>query len=162
MENIVDIAKNHAIKCHLGTCHEYDGKPYTLHLRMVEAYALKYKHLVPLDHFDNILAGAWLHDVQEDCRQTYNDILEITNFEVAEIVYALTNEKGKTRKQRANDKYYEGILETPFAVFVKLCDRLANVAYSKTQKSSMFDKYKSEHNEFVKSLKTGDRYDDIW
>ena len=37
----------------------------------------------------------------------------------AEIVYALTNDKGRTRKERAGEHYYAGIRETPYAPFVK-------------------------------------------
>jgi hypothetical protein len=47
----------------------------------------------------------------------------------ADIIYAVTNDKGKNRKERAGVKYYEGIRKTPGAVFVKLCDRIANVQY---------------------------------
>ena len=47
-----------------------------------------------------------------------------------EIVYALTNDKGRSRAERAGEKYYQGIRETPYAPFVKLCDRLANITYS--------------------------------
>ena len=48
----------------------------------------------------------------------------------AEIVYALTNDKGRTRSERAGERYYQGIRETPYAPLVKLADRLANVTYS--------------------------------
>jgi hypothetical protein len=48
----------------------------------------------------------------------------------AEIVYALTNDKGRTRAERAGDHYYEGIRLTPYAPMVKLADRLANTSYS--------------------------------
>ncbi|MEK6884240.1 MAG: phosphohydrolase, partial [Nanoarchaeota archaeon] len=71
---------------------------------------------------------------------------------VADIVYAVSNEKGKNRKQRANDKYYEGIRRTPFATFVKLCDRLANVTYSLDTNSKMFSVYQQEHDDFIKQL----------
>ena len=60
--------------------------------------------------------------------------------------------KGKNRKERANDKYYEGIRNTDGAIFVKLCDRIANVQYSKMTKSRMFEMYKKENMEFLKGL----------
>jgi len=37
-------------------------------------------------------------------------------------------------------------------VFVKLCDRIANVQYSKMTKSGMFEKYKNENEHFLTSL----------
>ena len=76
--------------------------------------------------------------------------------DAADIVYAVTNEKGKNRAERANDKYYAGIVATPGAVFVKLCDRIANVQYGKMTGSGMYDKYKKENDNFI--IKLG--YDD--
>ena len=40
-------------------------------------------------------------------------------------MYALTNEKGRTRAERAGVKYYEGIRAVPYAPMVKLADRMA-------------------------------------
>jgi hypothetical protein len=37
-------------------------------------------------------------------------------------------------------------------VFVKLCDRIANVQYGKMTKSRMFEMYKKENDEFVVQL----------
>jgi len=67
---------------------------------------------------------------------------------VADIIYAVSNEKGKNRKERANDKYYEGIRQTEGASFVKICDRIANVQYSKMTGSKMFEMYKKENEHF--------------
>ncbi len=147
---MLDTAKNYAIACHTDTNHLYDGHPYSLHLHMVVKVAEKYIHLVGND--DIILSACWCHDLIEDCRQTYNDVRKNTSEEVAEIVYALTNEKGKNRSQRANEKYYRGIIATPGALFVKLCDRLANIKYSSYSKSGMLKMYQSERKEFSHAL----------
>ena len=48
----------------------------------------------------------------------------------SEIAYALTNEKGRTRTDQANEKYYEGIRSTKYAPMVKYADRIANLRYS--------------------------------
>jgi len=93
-----------------------------------------------------------LLDDIEDCRLTYNDILAISNPCIAELVYAVTNEKGRTRGERANSKYYEGIIDVPYATFVKLCDRLANIKYSDDVNSTMFHKYGKEHDHFLNEL----------
>jgi hypothetical protein len=79
---------------------------------------------------------------------TYNDIKVATNEDIAEIVYALTNEKGKSRSERANDIYYNGIRSTPYASFVKICDRIANYKYSLENNSKMAIKYEQEMNYF--------------
>jgi len=59
------------------------------------------------------MTACWGHDLIEDCRVSYNDVKDALGQEAADIIYAVTNEKGKNRKERANDKYYEGIRNTP-------------------------------------------------
>jgi (p)ppGpp synthase/HD superfamily hydrolase len=144
---------------HKSTNHQYDTYlPYEFHLRMVSNTAQEFIESVP-DRNDgetsfrgSVLMAAWGHDLIEDTRVSYNDVKNHLGQEAADIIYALTNEKGKNRKERANDKYYEGIRNTPGAVFVKLCDRIANVQYSKMTGSRMFEMYKKENNHFLDSL----------
>ena len=73
-----------------------------------------------------------------------------------EIVYALTNDKGRTRAERAGERYYRGIRETPFAPFVKLCDRLANITYSCSNTDAdnrrMKEVYKGEMPHFLSAI----------
>jgi (p)ppGpp synthase/HD superfamily hydrolase len=103
-----------------------------------------------------IQLACWGHDLIEDTRVSYNDVKNRLDDNghsyIANIIYAVTNEKGKNRKERANEKYYEGIRLTPGAVFVKLCDRIANVQYSKMMKSRMFEVYGNEQFEFQRML----------
>ena len=141
-----------AINSHADVNHLYDGFPYSVHLSIVAMFAQKYVNELPSEIQSDVLDACWLHDTIEDCRLTYNDILLVSNKQVANIVYALTNEKGKNRNERANEKYYNGIRDVAFASFVKLCDRLANVKYSKDTDSSMFQKYKRENYNFINSL----------
>lgn len=152
MIDILTKSKEFAEFHHNDTNHKYDGQPYTYHLSMVVDVAQKFIHLIPANKRDIVLAACYCHDTIEDCRVTYNDVKSELGEEVANIVYALTNEKGKTRKERANDKYYQGIRDTEFAVFVKLCDRIANIQYSYSQRSRMSDMYKKETPEFIKSI----------
>ena len=120
----------------------YDGdKPYGYHLDMVAKEVYAYGHLVLVGEADllPLFMGAWFHDSIEDVRVSYNDVKKIAlkfgltqeqAFMASEIVYALTNEKGRNRKERAGKRYYEGIRNTPYAPFVKMCDRMANIRYS--------------------------------
>jgi (p)ppGpp synthase/HD superfamily hydrolase len=163
--------ENWCVEQHKNTNHFYDKYlPYQFHLQMVVQAFEDFKHLLPKDlitteeeEYQNIWVikditnhtirmACWGHDLIEDTRTSYNDIQNRLGVYVADIVYAVSNEKGKTRKERANDKYYEGIRNTKGAVFVKLCDRIANVQYSKMTKSSMFKKYKEETPEFISRL----------
>lgn len=149
---VIHKAMRYAITCHHETNHLYDGLPYKTHLKMTFDFGCKYAYLLPVEGVELALAACWLHDTIEDCRQTYNDVKAVCGVEVAEIVYALTNEKGKSRKERANNKYYEGIRSTPYAQFVKICDRLANVQYSYNTKSRMLAVYANELADFKKEL----------
>ena len=109
--------------------------------------------------------AGFFHDSIEDARLTYNDVLRLAKtmlteeqaLTATEIVYALTNDKGRTRAERAGEKYYQGIRETPYAPFVKLCDRLANVTYSCSVDSGkdgsrMREVYKGEMRQFLPAL----------
>lgn len=163
--------ENWCIEKHEKTNHYYDNYlPYYFHLKMVNQVYQDFKHLLPKnyitrnvevhrDYYENedathlvISLATYGHDLIEDTRVSYNEICYELGEDVADIIYALTNEKGKNRKERANDKYYDGIRNTKGAVFVKLCDRIANVQYSKLTKSSMFDKYKEENPSFISRL----------
>jgi (p)ppGpp synthase/HD superfamily hydrolase len=162
-------AEKWCIDQHRKTNHFYDTYlPYEFHLRMVNQVGQDFKH-----HLDDTkdyytgnpnnkdgyitirqacLVATWGHDLIEDCRVSYNDVKTHLGQEAADIVYAVTNEKGKNRSERANSKYYQGIRETPGAVFVKLCDRIANVQYSKMTKSRMFEMYSKENPNFEQML----------
>ena len=131
-----------AHQIHEGVNQFYDGdKPYGYHLDMVAKEVYAYGHLVLVgeDELLPLFMGAWFHDSIEDARVSYNDVKKIAlkfglteeqAFLASEIVYALTNEKGRNRKERAGKRYYEGIRNTPYAPFVKMCDRMANIRYS--------------------------------
>lgn len=163
---------NWCIGQHKYTNHFYDTYlPYRFHLEMVANVAEDFKHLLDdeVDYFtgekavgmrgdetvtlrEACLVAVWGHDLIEDCRCSYNDVKNVLGQPAADIVYAVTNEKGKNRKERASETYYMGIRGTKGAVFVKLCDRIANVQYSKLTKSRMFEMYKKENDEFQRML----------
>lgn len=145
-------SKEYAIKCHHETNHLYDGNPYEFHLIMVVDVFDQFKHLISEDSWQDVEDACWCHDVIEDCRQTYNDVKSATNEYVAELVYLLTNEKGRTRKERANEKYYSGIRKDKNAIFIKLCDRIANYNYSKISGSRMAQVYEKEMDLFLSKL----------
>ena len=150
--------KEWAIQQHADTNHTYgeENHPYSYHLENVYWTALSFNESIPSVFKEVVYDACWCHDLIEDARVTYNDIVAATGSEMlADIVYALTNEKGKNRAERAGDKYYEGIRNTPFASFVKLCDRIANVSYSKSQgtDSRMFKNYVKEMDHFIENVK---------
>ena len=146
-----------AYEVHREVNQTYDSHPYSYHLQMVVDMMDKYVWDCKFEEYRILWFGALFHDSIEDARLTYNDVskkaLKYMNLEDAtlatEIVYALTNEKGRTRKERANQKYYQGIRETKYAPFIKACDRLANITYANETQSSMLDVYRKEMKDFL-------------
>ena len=147
---------------------KYDTFPYSHHLKAVVENVDKYSDFYGSDpDLINTLrfAGAF-HDTIEDVPSfSYNDLRKEAKkvlrdeFYVnmaAEIVYACSNDKGRNRKERAGEKYYEGIRKTGYAPFIKACDRLANIEYSKEHESRMLDVYKKEMPEFLKHIEEED------
>ena len=144
-----------------------DDLPYGFHLDMVMEGIADFGHLVCAGEDDvlPLFFGGYYHDSIEDARVTYNDVMNIARrwlteeqaLMATEIVYALTNDKGRTRAERAGEKYYKGIRETLYAPFVKLCDRLANVTYtcsvdSGNKGNRMREVYKQEMAHFLPSI----------
>jgi (p)ppGpp synthase/HD superfamily hydrolase len=136
----------------------YADKPYVYHLDMVAQYGIKYKELIPVDEFISVMIAIYGHDTIEDCAITYNDAVELFGHESADIIYDVTNELGKNRKERAL-KTYPKISNNPLAQFVKLCDRLANMQESLNTNSSMFKKYKQELPTLKSSFQKHEGYD---
>lgn len=142
-----------AHKAHSLVNQHYDRThPYGLHLDMVARNVMDYGHLVLTDpdELPALIFAAYFHDAIEDARLSYNDMLQLAGVLVGEthkvlateIIYALTNEKGRTRAERANEAYYAGIRKTPYAPFVKLADRLANATYSRTMAHKSTDSHR--------------------
>lgn len=174
MKNFREFIYNqHNIVCN----QKYAGTlPYSTHLGFVEAQGEKFIHLVdsgrlvnkqnhrsvPVSYKDIVRYALIAHDSIEDARMTYNNVLEAVNTEkfgnykaavmVADIVYCVTDEKGKDRKGRKNDKYKKELRENELAIFVKLADLTANMLFSKLSGSRMYAQYKKEWIEFKKIM----------
>ena len=167
-----------AFQIHDDVNQKYDHVlPYGFHLKMVASFVSRNGYLVAESEADILVlyGSAYLHDTIEDARMTYNDIVKfIDDFrvgslvlpeeikrkleeQVPEIVYALTNEKGRNRKERANETYYKGIRDTRFASFIKMCDRLANIQYTMmfVFANRMLEVYRREYPEFIRSISEG-------
>lgn len=160
----IEEIRSTAWNLHESVGQKYDGNlPYGHHLSMVANAALTYGHQV-IDNESDILPvvfAAYFHDSIEDARLTYRDVISVASqfmteeqsVIAAEIVYALTNDKGRTRSERAGEKYYAGIRETPYAPFVKLCDRLANMTFScSSENIHMSEVYESEWPHFLEAI----------
>lgn len=165
---IINEIRNDAHALHASVNHAYDRiRPYGFHLDMVVNWVRKYIEEVCVSEQDilPIYFAAFYHDSIEDARLSYNDVMKIAKelmdeeqaYLATEIVYALTNEKGRNRAERANEKYYAGIREIPYAPFVKLADRLANTSYAFSKGTAdslrMSKVYREELPGFLEALK---------
>jgi len=142
----------------------YDGsKPYVFHLDMVVDQMLYlYKKAVEYSNYDleddgvlMLIFAAYFHDTIEDCRLHYTDVLNYATSLIshryaehaADIVFALTEEKGKTRADRHCDKYFDGIASIRYASIVKTADICANTIYSWYKSEKQYNKYLKEWRE---------------
>lgn len=145
--------------CELHEGQMYGNLPYMEHVCQVFYEVLKHEHIInegipPFDLSTRIicLQTALFHDALEDCDITYNDIKRLKYEEFDEeldliiepkYIYNITNDLGKDRVER-NLRTYLRMRDYPISIFVKLCDRLANMKSSKERGSTMFKRYKRE------------------
>lgn len=126
----------------------YDIYPYVYHIRQVVKIA------EDLGYDEAVIVSAVLHDTLEDTDLSYNDIKKAFGQEVAEIVYAVTDELGRNRKERKS-KTYPKIRDNWKAAVVKICDRIANINQSKRYNSKLYKMYQKENMDFVSNIKSG-------
>jgi len=122
----------------------YGDFPYVAHLIDVYGVMMEFGIKEP-----EILAAGWMHDIIEDTQYNYNDVVKVSNTECADIVYAVTDELGKNRKER-HDKTWPKIAELGLkALTVKQCDLLANTRMGlKEDNRRMINMYRKEYEAF--------------
>lgn len=145
--------------------------PYSIHLKFVREQAVFfYKETYPFDKLtaEYVAVG---HDLIEDARMTYNDVLnKLTTIRInygtkketfdakayakiiADGIYACTESTGRSRAERKDEAYYKRLSESCVGTFVKLCDIYANSGWSKLTKSTMFAKYQQEFPNFLEKI----------
>lgn len=147
-----------ASRMHEDTNHKYgETLPYSFHLAMAGQIALKYKHFIPEEDFGDVLAAVYLHDTIEDTRQSYNDIKKMFGTSIADMVWSVTDNSGRNRKERKN---FQRIRDNKYGSFIKLCDRIANVLAGFIEGSTN-QMYWNEFEEFHNELYTI-TFDKMW
>jgi len=136
--------------------------PYSLHLKAVVAQAHIYKHFIPEDLREIVYIAAAGHDLIEDARMTYNEVTQLYGWTVADLIYACTELRGHDRPERHGKEFFGVLKEERLAVFVKLCDIMANVLFSLLTNSSMYNKYKKEFPHLYKELHIVGEYEELW
>lgn len=155
-----------------GVNQTYGGKlklPYSFHVKMVLIQCNRFRKLLTINEQITAHGGCLLHDTIEDCRLTYNDIvmllkeygLEEYGKDIAEVVYLVTDFKGRNRAERKPQQYYEELRANEVALFVKLCDMIANKYFSAMTNSSMLKAYEKEFPKF-KELTFNERFKEMY
>ncbi len=154
----VKFAKQFASALHADQRQLYDdGQPYSVHLDFV------HDTLLLFDFIDrDILAAAYLHDVVEDTKIDQSVISSLFGGKIATLVWAVTDEPGKNRKERKAATYPK-IKATPGATALKLADRIANVKYAvDTKNVRMLKMYRQEQPDFELQLRVVGDLDRMW
>lgn len=167
MNKIVKKAKEYAFNKHNNPddAQRYGTQPYSVHLEMVVDVILRYKYLLDDDVHDDVISAGWLHDSVEDTNSTPKYLKMKFNERIAEIVYRVSNERGFDDKEILF-KTLPKIWKNDLAIFVKLCDRIANGSNSKKgaddKSKRMYKKYKGVYPIFRYGLKNPGQYVEIW
>jgi len=127
---------------------KYGNEPYDNHLEEVVGLAKRF------GGDETEITAARLHDVIEDTAVTKEQLAAQFGSEVAEIVDLLSNLGKDYNSKKAT---FERIRTNPKAVFVKLCDRIANTSRGKKN-----DKYRKEQPLFKQILYRPGEYDLMW
>jgi (p)ppGpp synthase/HD superfamily hydrolase len=133
----VRAAEAFARGAHAGQKH--GDRQYWRHLQAVA------NGLIGWGYDDNspVVSAAWLHDTIEDTKVTYQEIKWFFGIEVAEIVWNVTDEMGRNRKER-KEKTSPKIFSTPESTALKLSDLCDNVLSSARYKDRHLDMYIAE------------------
>jgi (p)ppGpp synthase/HD superfamily hydrolase len=135
---------------------KYGNEPYTKHLEDVIAVLKKFGVKNSC-----VIAAAWLHDAVEDTPLTIEMVEEEFGNDVASLVYAVTTEPGKNRKER-NAKTYPKIKAKNEAIYLKLADRIANIQAALGNNKEKLKMYQNEFPAFKIALKQSGVADEMW
>ena len=132
-------------------------RPYTFHLRAVRDTVFKFLAYIPYGvSVEVVVLAAWGHDLIEDTGVSREELENRYGSEVSDLIWRVSNEAGINRKAR-HDATYGKIKECDTAVFLKLCDRIANVEAG--GKTGM---YKKEWLGFKAALYTEGEFEVLW
>lgn len=134
-EKIYKEARMVAVKAHSNQSYD-EIFPYEKHLDdvvdVLKRYGFSGKYIV----------AGYLHDSIEDDGISYNDIKKNFGVDVAEMVYCVTDELGRNRKEK-KEKTLPKTASNPDAIILKLADRIANIEHG-----GKVDMYAKEYQEF--------------
>lgn len=154
-ENIVERARVFAKEAHESIDHrrKYTNEPYIVHPAEVMEI------VKTVEHTEEMLAAAWLHDVVEDTPVTQKEIYEEFGKEVGDLVEMLTDvskpEDGNRRTRKALDREHTA-KASPQAKTIKLADLISNTSSIVKRDPGFAKVYLAEKKLLLEVLKEGD------
>jgi (p)ppGpp synthase/HD superfamily hydrolase len=109
----------------------------------------------------NILAASWLHDIIEMTKINYSILKNEFNKDIAELVYCVTDELGRNRKER-HEKTFPKLQQNSDAIILKQADLVSNVQFSFISEDPRFNMYKKEYPKFRDALKPHGGLEGLW
>jgi len=140
-------AEMFACGAHLGQKH--GERPYISHPRDV----VRILRRIGCED-QEVLAAAYLHDVIEDTPASYQDIKQLFGKRVAEIVWSVTDELGRNRKER-KERTWPKIFASKEGTLLKLADLAANVEDAILNGSKLLQMYVKEWSAIYSGYKEG-------
>lgn len=120
------------------------GTPYYLH-------PLEVSNILDRKGFSkDYQIAALFHDLLEDTNTTYEELVQISNKEIADVVKLLTKENGYVMSE-----YINRIMQNDMARMVKLADRLHNLSETHLASEKFKVRYIKETEEWFIDLAAG-------
>ena len=125
MSELIFKAIKYATSKHRGQKRKVSGADYITHPILVSYLAASYKKSKALE---TLICAAILHDTVEDTKATYAQILRLFGMSVTSLVFELTSDPVALKKM-GKLEYLKSHMAgmSSYALFLKLCDRLANL-----------------------------------
>ena len=151
---LINEAKMLAGKAHERQFRKYSKMPYIVH--PIEVATI----VQSVDHTDEMIAAALLHDVVEDTNFTLDDIAEKTSQKVADLVEGLTDvskpEDGNRKVRKTIDKDHLAKQNAEVQT-IKLADVISNSQDIKANDPSFAKVYIEEMKALLEVLTKGDK-----
>ncbi|MBR96770.1 MAG: hypothetical protein CMA81_08195 [Euryarchaeota archaeon] len=151
---LINKAKMLAGKAHEGQFRKYSGMPYIVH--PIEVATI----IQTVEHSDEMIAAALLHDVVEDTEYSFEDIAKEVSPEVAKLVEGLTDvskpQDGNRKVRKALDKDHLAKQNAEVQT-IKLADVISNSQDIKANDPSFAKVYIEEMKALLEVLDKGDK-----
>lgn len=151
MDDLAKRAREFALRKHEGQRKRKSGAPYHEHLEAVAAILTAHDYTGPL-----VQAAAYLHDTLEKTDTTLGELQAEFGFEVAELVYWLSDlERGPASSRTTMSAMRLSRAPLP-AKLIKLADIIDNVATARDHDRAALPGFLSEKRELLQRMLTGE------